>query len=256
MAAPKGLRKMSGASAPEIAISEPTERSMPPVAMTSVMPTETMTIVATWVRLTFSVCQAGEMRRDGEVEDEQHDERRQRGVAAQRTPRRRAARSLPARRSARQPLAASRSPTGVVVRHRRHDRRRARLGVRQIGDRAAVAQHEDAVGAFDDLLELGGDHQHAEALVGELADQRLDLGLGADVDAAGRLVEDQQLRDRCRASAPAAPSAGCRRTARGSSAPGSEALMARRCDEPVDDRPLARLVDDAHARSAAAAARA
>ncbi len=50
-------RKIIGASAPEIAISEPTERSMPPVAMTSVMPTATMTIVATWVRFTFSVCQ-------------------------------------------------------------------------------------------------------------------------------------------------------------------------------------------------------
>ncbi len=46
---------MSGASAPAIAISEPTERSMPPVAITSVMPTETMTMVATCVRLTFSV---------------------------------------------------------------------------------------------------------------------------------------------------------------------------------------------------------
>ena len=54
---PNELRKMIGASAPEIAISEPTERSMPPVAMTSVMPTETMTMVATWVRFTFSVCQ-------------------------------------------------------------------------------------------------------------------------------------------------------------------------------------------------------
>ena len=43
-------------TAPAIAISEPTERSMPPVAMTSVTPTETMTIVATWVRFTFSVC--------------------------------------------------------------------------------------------------------------------------------------------------------------------------------------------------------
>ena len=30
---------------------------MPPVAMTSVMPTDTITIVATWVRLTFNVCQ-------------------------------------------------------------------------------------------------------------------------------------------------------------------------------------------------------
>ena len=44
---PNELKKISGASAPDIAISEPTERSMPPVAMTSVMPTETMTIVAT-----------------------------------------------------------------------------------------------------------------------------------------------------------------------------------------------------------------
>ena len=55
-ATPNELRKISGASAPAIAISEPTERSMPPVAMTSVMPTETMTMVATWVRFTFRVC--------------------------------------------------------------------------------------------------------------------------------------------------------------------------------------------------------
>ena len=33
----------------------------------------------------------------------------------------------------------------------------------------------------------------AMPVVGELGDQLLDLGLGADVDAAGGLVEDQQL---------------------------------------------------------------
>ena len=48
--------KISGARAPEIAISEPTERSMPPVAITSVMPTATITMVPTWVRFTLSVC--------------------------------------------------------------------------------------------------------------------------------------------------------------------------------------------------------
>ena len=64
----------------------------------------------------------------------------------------------------------------------------------QVGDRAPVAQHEHAVRALDDLLELGGDHQHAQALIGEFADERLNLGLGADVDAARRLVEDQELR--------------------------------------------------------------
>jgi hypothetical protein len=48
--------KIIGASAPPIAINEPTERSMPPVAITSVIPMATITIVATWVRLTLSVC--------------------------------------------------------------------------------------------------------------------------------------------------------------------------------------------------------
>src|SRR3954447_12345800 len=47
---------MSGARAPAMAMSAPTERSMPPVAITSVMPTATITMVQTWVRLTFSVC--------------------------------------------------------------------------------------------------------------------------------------------------------------------------------------------------------
>jgi hypothetical protein len=50
-----GLLKISGASAPAIAISAPTERSIPPVAITSVMPMATMTMVATWVRLTLTV---------------------------------------------------------------------------------------------------------------------------------------------------------------------------------------------------------
>ena len=54
-------RKIIGARAPAIAISEPTERSMPPVAMTSVMPTPTITMVQTWVRLTFRVCQRQEV---------------------------------------------------------------------------------------------------------------------------------------------------------------------------------------------------
>ena len=44
------------------------------------------------------------------------------------------------------------------------------------------------------LLQLGGDEHHRHALVGQGGDESLDLGLGADVDAAGGLVEDQQLR--------------------------------------------------------------
>ena len=50
----------------------------------------------------------------------------------------------------------------------------------------------DAVGHAEDLGELGGDHQDREALPGELGEQPVHLGLGADVDAAGGLVDDQQ----------------------------------------------------------------
>ena len=53
---PKVDVKMSGARAPASAMTAPTERSMPWVAMTSVMPVATMAIVATWLIFTKSVC--------------------------------------------------------------------------------------------------------------------------------------------------------------------------------------------------------
>lgn len=60
------------------------------------------------------------------------------------------------------------------------------------GDRAA-AQDDDAVGALDQLLDVGGDQQDGEPFAGEFVDQALHLGLGADVDAPGGLVEQQHL---------------------------------------------------------------
>ena len=39
-------------------------------------------------------------------------------------------------------------------------------------------------------------NRHGLAVLGQVQDQALDLGLGADVDAAGRLVEDEDLRVR------------------------------------------------------------
>ena len=66
--------------------------------------------------------------------------------------------------------------------------------MRELGDAAPFAQHEDPIRAFEHFLEFGGNHQHAEPVLGELLDDALDLRLGADVDAARRLVEDQQLR--------------------------------------------------------------
>ena len=62
------------------------------------------------------------------------------------------------------------------------------------GDEAAAVHDEDAVAHAEDLRQLAGDHQDRHALLGEAAHQRVDLGLGADVDAAGRLVHDQDAR--------------------------------------------------------------
>ena len=48
---------------------------------------------------------------------------------------------------------------------------------------------------------------------GQMRDDAVDLRLGADVDAARRLVEDDDAAARGSATSPAAPSAGCRRKA-------------------------------------------
>ena len=62
------------------------------------------------------------------------------------------------------------------------------------GDQAAGVHDEDAVRHAEDLRQLGGDHQDRHALLGEAAHEGVDLGFGADVDAAGGLVHDEDLR--------------------------------------------------------------
>ena len=62
-----------------------------------------------------------------------------------------------------------------------------------VGGEPALADDQDAVGHAEHLGQLGGDHQDRQPLAGQLGEQPVDLGLGADVDAAGGLVDDQQL---------------------------------------------------------------
>ena len=52
----------------------------------------------------------------------------------------------------------------------------------------------DPVGEPQDLLDLVGDEQDRDAARGELDEQLVDVALGADVDAAGRLVGDEHRR--------------------------------------------------------------
>src|SRR5690606_40757927 len=56
------------------------------------------------------------------------------------------------------------------------------------------AHRVDAVAHAEQLGQFGRDHQDAFALIDQFVDQLIDLVLGADVDASGRLVEDEQFR--------------------------------------------------------------
>ena len=60
----------------------------------------------------------------------------------------------------------------------------------------AVVEHEHAVAAADQLVVVGGIEDDRRAGIGELAQQLIDLLLGADVDAAGRVVEQDDARRR------------------------------------------------------------
>ena len=63
-----------------------------------------------------------------------------------------------------------------------------------LADLAPVAQHRDPVADRDQFVELGRRHQQRQALLAQLADQRHDLRVRADVDAARRLVENEDAR--------------------------------------------------------------
>ena len=52
----------------------------------------------------------------------------------------------------------------------------------------------DAIGEAQQLLELGGNDEDRRALRGDVAQDRVDRGARADIDALGRLVENQHLR--------------------------------------------------------------
>ena len=75
-----------------------------------------------------------------------------------------------------------------------HDRFLGRVGAGDLGGDRALVQDEDPVGHREDLGQVARDEDDREAGRGELRDDPVDLDLGADVDAAGRLVEDQHAR--------------------------------------------------------------
>ena len=65
--------------------------------------------------------------------------------------------------------------------------------IKEAADRALM-HHGDPVADADHLLHVAGDHEDGDAGIGQRAHQLVDLVLGADIDAPGRLVEDHAAR--------------------------------------------------------------
>ncbi len=92
------------------------------------------------------------------------------------------------------------------LRDRRH---RARISAAI----AAAPEDQDAVGHRHHLLGVVADQDDGDSLGREMRDDAVNFGLGADVDAARRLVEDERSAASGSATWRAAPSADCRRRA-------------------------------------------
>ena len=179
--------------------SAPTERSMPAVMMTKVMPMAMMpvsdtarTMLAMLSGARNRIC-AVPARREDDAADHHHDQADQALEAHEQRQR-----IAPLGRRRGRAGLGGRACFGVShLRLPRICRGQHRVlvdGALELGDVAALAQHHDAVAQADQLRHLAGGDQDAEALAGELAQPRIDLALGADVDAARRLVEQQQAR--------------------------------------------------------------
>ena len=55
----------------------------------------------------------------------------------------------------------------------------------------ALAHHENAIADAHHLRQIGGDDADRQTLFGKIVEDRVDLALGADIDAARRLVDQQ-----------------------------------------------------------------
>ena len=97
-----------------------------------------------------------------------------------------------AERSRRAPWRGRRSGSGGgSARRELDDALLGRLGARELARGPSLAHHDDAVRHAEQLRQLRRDEEDREALRREAVDERVDLGPRADVDAAGRLVEQQ-----------------------------------------------------------------
>ena len=63
-----------------------------------------------------------------------------------------------------------------------------------LGDQLLFAEDEHPIHQLDVLVELGREHHHRQAFARQLGEQLVEVALGADVDPAGRVVQQQDPR--------------------------------------------------------------
>src|SRR6185437_16484336 len=80
------------------------------------------------------------------------------------------------------------------VNRRVHDLLFGRLQRRELLDNLTLPADQDSVRQRQYLRQIGGDHDHRLAFVGEAVDQLVNLDDRADIDAARGLVENDEVR--------------------------------------------------------------
>src|SRR5579871_1865554 len=159
------------ATQPASAAVEPTERSNPPPTITKVMPMAITAMIDDCTRMLVRL--SGDRKRSLSSAVATHSTRSVRAGACPTRIDRYDFRSMSAAdRRVEAPLI---EPLGAL--HPRRD--------------APLAQGEHRIAKPRKLGEIAGADQHAATAAGELAHQAVDLRLGGDVDALGRLVEQQ-----------------------------------------------------------------
>ena len=88
----------------------------------------------------------------------------------------------------------TRRMSGVDVERTRHDVGLVQIRAGKFAHDAPVIHDRDAVAAADEFVVVGRIEQDRRALIGELAHEPVELLLGADVDAARRIVEQDDAR--------------------------------------------------------------
>ena len=181
---------------------------MPPLRITNVIPIARIALIATCLT---RIDRLPLVRNSGDSTEKT-------------TPRTTSAMSARRRRTASCEPCGQAAPPPLDRRHRRRRRRQrlvGRVGGGDIGRDPAARHHQDARRAGAHLGQIGRREHDAESVSGQTPHRLENLRLGADVNAARRLVQQQHARPAHDSPARSRPSADCRRSASRWRLPGS-----------------------------------